>query len=362
MTAPARPLTGNTTVDSGSTIQLKGSNQVATGATVTINGSGAAGTTGALENVSGSNALASGIALGSAATIASDDGSTLTLTGGITTNGNYGHRHRRGAIRSSAPLASAARAALSKSGTGALTLNTSNAYSRPDQRHRRHAAPGNGNSTSATGTTSLTVGSGGTIGGFSATPVTTPTIVGTSITSTFSISGKVIVGTGTDAVSGLKIAANSTAPGFNGNLQQRHAQLQPRLRQHQREPARPRQHEHRVRLDQPRPQCPRQPDHHARARLHPDHGYGRLPHARQRPDAFREQPGPGGDHLRPGLRQQHAVWPVHGRLRHGILCRLLPLRAGRQHRGGSRSRAVHVGLMLGGLGLLLFWQRRSRTL
>ena len=101
---------GGLTVGNGASLQIQTPNLVY-GLTMTISGSGAAGATGALENVSGNNTLASLVILGSNATISSDAGGNLALTNtGSMTGSGYNltlagggrrqhqqqHRHRLG--------------------------------------------------------------------------------------------------------------------------------------------------------------------------------------------------------------------------------------------------------------------------
>ncbi len=81
---------------------------------------------------------------------------------------------------------------------------------------------GNGTTGSAVGSTSanLTVASGATLGGYSATAVTTPTVVGSGSVANFAINGNLIVGTGTDAFSRLNLQAAPSGTGSftNANL------------------------------------------------------------------------------------------------------------------------------------------------
>ncbi len=79
--------TAGTTVHDGATLQLRG------GLTykpeyLTLNGTGAGGAAGALQNLSGANTWTGTISLGSAATIKSEAGSTLTVNGQVA-NGGY---------------------------------------------------------------------------------------------------------------------------------------------------------------------------------------------------------------------------------------------------------------------------------
>lgn len=120
-------LTGNTTVDSGSTIELLASGQMTNG-TLTLNGAGGAtGTTGALENSSGNNTFSAAVALASASTISSD-ANTLTLTGGIAAGSNLLTISGAGNTTVSTTSITGTDG-LAKTGAGTLTLAIANSYS-----------------------------------------------------------------------------------------------------------------------------------------------------------------------------------------------------------------------------------------
>ena len=72
----------DTTIISGATLQIEGGITTPAAEGVTIRGAGAAGATGALENVSGTNIWAGLVTLGADSTISSDSG-TFSLTGTI---------------------------------------------------------------------------------------------------------------------------------------------------------------------------------------------------------------------------------------------------------------------------------------
>src|SRR5207237_5588311 len=76
------------TVSNGATLQIQGGITVGAEA-LTISGNGASGTTGALENVSGTNNYGGLLKLGAASTISSDGG-TLNLTNTGTVTGAFG--------------------------------------------------------------------------------------------------------------------------------------------------------------------------------------------------------------------------------------------------------------------------------
>ncbi|GAB1488057.1 hypothetical protein MASR2M8_05000 [Opitutaceae bacterium] len=115
---------GDTVVSSGATLQLQGN--ISSGEAVSISGSGFAGTSGVIQNVSGSNTLAGGITMTGASRIASDSG-TLTLSGGITGSGQAltvagaGNTTISGAISSGV-------SGLTKDGAGTLLLSGVNGY------------------------------------------------------------------------------------------------------------------------------------------------------------------------------------------------------------------------------------------
>ncbi|HEY0257558.1 MAG TPA: autotransporter-associated beta strand repeat-containing protein, partial [Candidatus Methylacidiphilales bacterium] len=133
-------LTGDTTVDSGSTVQLMGSaqNQMTTG-TLTLNGAGGtkggqtgtgsvAATTGALQSSTAANTLGAAIALGSDSTISADATAPLTLTGGIA---NGGHRLTVASTGNTtiSTTGITGTGGLTKTSSGTLTLAVANTYS-----------------------------------------------------------------------------------------------------------------------------------------------------------------------------------------------------------------------------------------
>ncbi len=160
-------LTSNTTVDAGSAIQLKGTNQIASTAVVTINGAGgSSGATGALENISGNNSLASGVAVATASTISSDTaGNALTLTGGISNGSTLTVTGAGDTAVSTAGITGTG--GVSKTGTGSLFLNTANNYSGGTiiSGGTVYVNGGAVASSSGTGTGSVVVQSGGTLAG-----------------------------------------------------------------------------------------------------------------------------------------------------------------------------------------------------
>lgn len=136
---------------------------------------------GALENVSGSNTYSGAITLAGATSIGADAGSSLTIAGGITNSGNLLTIVGAGGTTiSTTPITGTG--GLTQAGSGTLTMSGTNGYSgvtTVSSGSMIVTATGG----SATGTGSLTVGAGATFGG-----------TGTSSGTGFSISG---TGTGT---------------------------------------------------------------------------------------------------------------------------------------------------------------------
>ena len=96
---------------------------------------------------------------------------------------------------------------VSQSGTGTTVLTGSNTYTGGTSVTHGGLLMGNGANGSATGSGTLTVASGATIGG-----------AGTSNSAKFSISGSVLVGNGTDVTSQTTITAESASTLSGGNL------------------------------------------------------------------------------------------------------------------------------------------------
>jgi autotransporter-associated beta strand protein len=187
---------GNTTVTSGATLQLKGG-ITTPDESLTINGTGF-GTSGAFHNASGTNVFGGNVTVGtnSGATITSATGTTLTIRGAITGNsttpltiGNAANdgivqmNPASGSISGTVGVTNIAKGTFQVGGTGTSTLNT-------------------GEFSSATGTT-LIVGSGGTINSrFDDGAITAfDGVVGSGSTGTFAL-------TSTGTTSGL--AFNTT--------------------------------------------------------------------------------------------------------------------------------------------------------
>ena len=137
-----------TTVDSGATLQLQNATgDVAVGVeALTLNGAGLSGTHGALENVSGSNNSWAGlITLGSNSTVKSDAG-LISLTGQVTSTATTGTTQtltvdgsgnttitskiydNRDPVNSLHPDLHTGTLALTKNGSGTLTLSNANTF------------------------------------------------------------------------------------------------------------------------------------------------------------------------------------------------------------------------------------------
>jgi autotransporter-associated beta strand protein len=116
-----------TSVTSGATLQIQ--NNISVGAeALTLNGVGAAGATGALENVSGTNTFGGLITLGFASTISSDSGSlNLNNAGTITGSGDALTLTGAGSGTIASIIGTGA-GTLTKTGTGTWTLSGANTY------------------------------------------------------------------------------------------------------------------------------------------------------------------------------------------------------------------------------------------
>lgn len=133
----------------------------------------------------GNNTISAPIALGATQTwTVTDATSTLTVSGNV---GDGGNNYK-----------------LTKAGLGKLLLSGSNSYGGGTEVSAGKLLLANGGNGSATGSGTLKVDSGATIGG-AGTGLT-----GTSISSSFLINGSIIVGNGSDATSSLKIAAGAS--------------------------------------------------------------------------------------------------------------------------------------------------------
>jgi autotransporter-associated beta strand protein len=120
---------GGTTVASGSALQLQGDITV-TGEALTLDGGGASNT-GALRNISGNNTWAGNINSSGATTYIGSDSGLLTLSGNLSnTNTVYAYSFTgNGNILVSGIMSGNGSAAVSKLGTGTLTLSGNNTFS-----------------------------------------------------------------------------------------------------------------------------------------------------------------------------------------------------------------------------------------
>ena len=115
-----------TTVSSGATLQIQ-NNITVGGEALTVSGTGASGSTGALENVSGTNTYGGAISLGANTTVASDAGS-LALSGGISGTGTNLTVTGSGSGSISNTIATTT-GSVTKSGSGTWTLAGANTFS-----------------------------------------------------------------------------------------------------------------------------------------------------------------------------------------------------------------------------------------
>jgi autotransporter-associated beta strand protein len=124
--------TGGTTVAAGAALHLLG-NITVTGESLSITGDGVGATGGALRNTSGANTWAGSIAADASgsnfARIGADSGSTLNITGNITTSGtNSLVFQATGDINVSGNITGTAGLIKSTTGAGMLTLSGNNSY------------------------------------------------------------------------------------------------------------------------------------------------------------------------------------------------------------------------------------------
>jgi fibronectin-binding autotransporter adhesin len=152
-------------VAGGSALQLQNNITLAAPSTQTLTLSGTGvGSNGALENVSGINSYAGAISVGAGgASVGADAASALTLSGGVTNNGNLLTVVGSGSTTfSTTPITGTG--GLTMAGSGTLTLSGSNGYSGVTTVSSGSMIITN-TANSATGTGSLTVTNGATFGG-----------------------------------------------------------------------------------------------------------------------------------------------------------------------------------------------------
>lgn len=117
----------DTTITAGATLQIEGGITTPAAEGLTVRGVGAAGTTGAFQNVSGNNTWAGDLTLGADSTISSDDG-LLTITNAGTITGAFDltlNGFGDGAIDS---VLATSTGTLIKTGSGKWTLSALNTY------------------------------------------------------------------------------------------------------------------------------------------------------------------------------------------------------------------------------------------
>lgn len=206
--------TGPTNIYNAGTLKLGAANAVPTGSVINMGNAtdgavtnkfdlaGFNQTVGALNSTSNGGGTNSNIVTNSATGTST---STLTLTGvnsdSATVNGTFGGVIQNGSTASTALLVTG----------GTQTLTNANTYSGGTTVNGGKLLVGNGNNGSALGSGPLSIGSSGTIGG------TGNGLTGIVLASNFTINGKVIVGNGSDATSSLKIAAPGS-PTVDGTL------------------------------------------------------------------------------------------------------------------------------------------------
>lgn len=160
------PLNGGrgTTVDSGATLQLEGGITYAI-EPLALNGTGVGGTAGALQSLTGNNTWQGPIKLNSAATIASESGSTLIDHVQIANEGYLLTVNAVGNVELATTLSGAG--GLTKDGTGTLTFSSSapNLYTGPTVVNGGTLFLAKPAGIQAVGGTGVTVNAGATLAG-----------------------------------------------------------------------------------------------------------------------------------------------------------------------------------------------------
>jgi fibronectin-binding autotransporter adhesin len=191
---------GGTTVATGATLQVQGGISVGNEA-LTLSGAGAAGQTGALVNVSGTNNYGGLVTLGAATTISSDSG-TLNLTNaGTITGPTFGLTLAGAGNGSLASAIGTTTGSLTKNGTGAWSVSGASTYSGTTTINAGKLQLGASNALPSG--TAVTIASGATFDVNSLTQ-TVGSIAG---------AGSITLGTGS-----LTAGGNNTSTTFGGSL------------------------------------------------------------------------------------------------------------------------------------------------
>jgi fibronectin-binding autotransporter adhesin len=155
-------IAGGTTVSNGATMQFQNNITIGNEA-LNIRGTGAAGQTGALVNVSGTNTYGGLLTLAGNTTLSSDSG-TLNLTNaGTITGATFGLTLAGAGNGSISSIIGTTSGSLTKSGTGTWTVSGANTFTGATTVNGGTLVLANGSGSALGATSAVTVNSGGTL-------------------------------------------------------------------------------------------------------------------------------------------------------------------------------------------------------
>lgn len=118
----------DTTITAGATLQIEGGITTPAAEGLTVRGTGAAGTTGAFQNVSGNNTWAGDLTLGTDSTISSDSGKLTITNAGTITGATFDLTLTGAGDGEIGSVIATTSGTLIKTGTGTWTLSVLNTY------------------------------------------------------------------------------------------------------------------------------------------------------------------------------------------------------------------------------------------